>query len=76
MHQECVSTRAREAIGYGTAALEVKEGHAADLVLFGKKSDIDTVGQRRRWTVQEVVYDAGPERATVRSGVLIRRRYC
>lgn len=61
--QQCISTRAKVTIGLGgTVNLELKQGDPAHLVLFGSKS---SKGFRTRKTVQEVVYDAGRDRAVV-----------
>jgi hypothetical protein len=59
-----VSTRAKAAIGLGEQShVELKEGDAADLVVFGSGT-----GFRGRKSAQEVVYDAGPERVTYKDG--------
>lgn len=72
--QECISTRAKAAIGYRTANLELKDGDPTDLVLFGKESGDTDTDVRKRKTIQEVVYDASPNRLTIKSGVVLSRR--
>lgn len=77
---ECVSTRAREAIGLPTAeSIDVKEGDPADFVLVsGGESlnfeGIDGIEPRPRRTVAEVVWDPPPtaERRTVFGGCLVK----
>ncbi|MCJ1384534.1 hypothetical protein MMC17_007651 [Xylographa soralifera] len=63
---ECVSTRAREAIGFRGGSVQVREGEAADLVLFGREGGGGW--ERRRTTVREVVADAGRHRVVVKGG--------
>ncbi|MCJ1282673.1 hypothetical protein MMC26_001998 [Xylographa opegraphella] len=69
---ECVSTRAREAIGFAPTPapaqqLLLREGDAADLVLYGTEGRGAPL-RRRRTTVREVVCDAGPCRTLVKGG--------
>lgn len=68
---ECVSTRARKAIGLGQGemGLEIKEGEESDFVLFG----VDE-GWRTRRSVSEVVwlYDHCKGRRGVLGGKLVR----
>jgi len=71
--QECVSTRAKAAIGYQTASIDMGAGDPADFILFGQKSSERAQESRGRKTIQEIVYDASPERLTVRSGVMLSR---
>ena len=73
VRQECVSVRSRVAIGFKSGLIEMKEGDPADFVLFGKKFSSKIDHDRRRKTIQEIVYDAGPERSTVRSGAVLSR---
>ncbi len=71
---ECVSNRAKAAIGYPRHELELKEGDYADFVLFGarKLGDENYLGKTRgRNTIQEIVYDPPSERRTVYRGCLI-----
>jgi cytosine/adenosine deaminase-related metal-dependent hydrolase len=68
---ECVSGRAKEAIGLGDEngrKAELFTGSRADFLVVGKQ--LRNVGpyQRRRKTVKEVVWDAGHERATFFGG--------
>lgn len=60
---ECVSTRARAAIGLSEPAhgLRVKEGDRADLILFRDRDNTGFGISRPRTTVSEVVWDP-PER--------------
>lgn len=50
-------------------------GDPADFVLFGKSPSERAENSRVRKTIQEIVYDASPERLTVRSGVMLSRRH-
>ena len=71
---ECVSNRAKAAIGLTRGQLGVKEGDNADFVLFGAKKMEDensTWKARRRNTLQEIIYDPPSERRTVFRGCLI-----
>lgn len=71
---ECVSTRAKAAIGHTGTDLVLKEGGYADFVLFGAKKTGDETYQgkaRRRNTIQEIIYDPPSERRTVYRGCLI-----
>jgi len=71
---QCVSSRAKQAIGLGggTVDLELKVGDEADMVLFGVPKEEEPPLYRRRKTVQEIVYDAGPYRQVIKAGRLIR----
>lgn len=67
---ECVSRRAKEAIGYASSPAVV--GEEANLVLF----DMGRAGgplsqQRGRRTLQDIVYDPPKERKTIYKGYLI-----
>ena len=68
---ECVSTRAKAAIGYPTNPFAV--GADADFVLFevGDNEKGPISRQRGRRTLQEVVYDPPKERKTIYRGHLI-----
>ena len=71
---ECVSNRAKAAIGHGRSELELKVGDYADFVLFGEKKMEDEIypgKARRRNTIQEIIYDPPSERRTVYRGCLI-----
>ena len=71
---ECVSTRARAAIGLAKGELGLKEGDYADFVLFcAKKSEDENTAYkaRRRNTLQEIIYDPPGERRTVFRGCLL-----
>ncbi|MCJ1388926.1 hypothetical protein MMC18_001777 [Xylographa bjoerkii] len=63
---ECVSTRAKEAIGFGEGTLELREGDPADFVVYGKEPPAATGWYRRRTTVTEIVCDAGRHRTVVK----------
>lgn len=65
--QECVSSRAKTVIGCEATSLDLIVGEPADFVIFDK---VDA-GWRNRKSIQEVVYDAGHSRQTVRRGRLI-----
>ncbi|MCJ1405306.1 hypothetical protein MMC11_008533 [Xylographa trunciseda] len=67
---ECVSTRAKEAIGFGEGTLELREGDPADLIVYGKE-EAGTELYRRRTTVKEIVCDAGKNRKVVKGGYQI-----
>lgn len=43
----------------------------ADFVLFGSDHGHGNVDTRRRKTIQDVVYDAGPARSTIRGGIVV-----
>ncbi|KAF2449556.1 cytosine deaminase protein-like protein [Karstenula rhodostoma CBS 690.94] len=60
---EAVSNRAKAAIGCESTSLGLAIGEPADFVLFNRMSD-----WRCRKSISEVVYDAGPIRATIRRG--------
>ena len=70
---QCVSSRAKEAIGFlGSSAIE--EGGRADFVLLGSvQRDPEMVASapRRRKTIQEILYDPPRERKTIFKGRLI-----
>lgn len=67
--QQCVSSRARQAIGLGNRPeLEVKEGDSADFVVFGIPRGASKFGFRHRTSIQELVYDACRERQTIFQG--------
>jgi len=63
---ECVSTRAKKAIGLPSGNLELRVGDEADLLLIGtcEKPRLE------RKSVSEVVYDPGRARQTIRHGLL------
>lgn len=68
---ECVSGRAKEAVGYTSRSFTI--GEPADFVLFeigGSESGLLS-SQRGRKTLQEVLYDPPKERKTVFNGYLI-----
>lgn len=65
---ECVSVRAKTAIGLGSGGLEVKDGDVADFVLVGS----DQRSRMERKTISEVVYDAGKARRTIYKGKMSR----
>jgi hypothetical protein len=61
--QQCVSSRARVAIGLGPKTdVELKEGDPADLVAFGTGNGTYSIGFRQRRTTAELVYDSCHER--------------
>ncbi|KAF7940319.1 uncharacterized protein EAE98_000446 [Botrytis deweyae] len=63
---ECVSTRARAAIGLDiTRSLKLEVGAPASFIIFGKNGARDF---RARKSIQELVYDAGVERTTIFEG--------
>ena len=66
--KECVSTRAMAAIGCGTSSLELKEGNGTNLVIYGQPQDHESHNYRRRRTLQEIIYDAGPDRILIKDG--------
>ncbi|KAI9696056.1 MAG: hypothetical protein M1836_005887 [Candelina mexicana] len=70
---ECISSRARAAIGMEGASLGLKQGETADLVLFGRRKEGETDVQRfrRRKTLQEIIYDPCHERITIKGGIVI-----
>ncbi|KAB2580123.1 Metallo-dependent hydrolase [Lasiodiplodia theobromae] len=61
---ECVSNRAKAAIGLNAPSLSLKPGDPADLVIF----DGASVGWRSRKSVAEAIYDPGNMRTTVKGG--------
>ncbi|OCK79253.1 cytosine deaminase protein-like protein [Lepidopterella palustris CBS 459.81] len=63
---ECVSSRAKAAIGCPAASLNLAVGDEADFVLF----DRINVGWRCRKSIKEAVYDGGQSRQTIRNGKL------
>ncbi|KAI4228416.1 MAG: hypothetical protein L6R40_008145, partial [Gallowayella cf. fulva] len=66
---ECVSTRAKAAIGCGDGcSLEVEVGDKADFVLIQAKNHR---GGRRRHTLQDLIYGPPQERKTLRAGHLV-----
>lgn len=66
---ECISTRAKAAIGGGNRnALNVEEGDEADLVLLNMNAH---KGGRPRATLQEVIYDAPRERSILRGSHIV-----
>ncbi|KAM3078162.1 hypothetical protein ACMFMF_004570 [Clarireedia jacksonii] len=66
---ECVSTRARAAIGLGkNTHLEIESGGPADFVAFNTN---EPGNFRARKSIQELVYDAGHCRTTVFRGKVI-----
>lgn len=62
--QECVSNRAKAAIGLEAPSFQLKPGDPADLVIF----DGAGVGWRSRKSVVEAVYDPGNMRTTMKGG--------
>ena len=68
--KECVSSRAKRAIGVedqnGSTSLDLREGHQTDIVLYGLPQEAKT--RRVRSTVDNVIYDAGPHRITIKNG--------
>jgi hypothetical protein len=72
--QECVSSRAKVAIGLGLKTdLELKEGETADLVAFGTTDSNQDKGFRVRRTTSVLVYDPCHERTTVFGGGVVSR---
>ncbi|MCJ1322049.1 hypothetical protein MMC15_007394 [Xylographa vitiligo] len=68
---ECVSTRAREAIGFegggqGEKGVQLRVGGGADLVVYGREGG--GRGERGRGSVREVVADGGRWRVVVKGG--------
>ncbi|MCJ1452589.1 hypothetical protein MMC28_002932 [Mycoblastus sanguinarius] len=72
---ECVSTRAREAIGYAARQDPFAEGKEANFVIFEnlttESDNVRPSRQRGKKTLQEVVYDPPKERRTIFKGHLI-----
>jgi len=66
---ECVSSRAKEAIGYHEQNFEV--GKEANFVLFDMAGGDRLSRQRGRKTLQEVVYDPPKERKTIFRGRVV-----
>ena len=74
--QQCVTSRARNAIGLGfspSSDLAVAVGDPADLIVFGSESTTSTRSFRARTTTQSVVNDAGQDRTTIFRGRIIDR---
>jgi len=67
MLYECVSTRAKQATGLGSAELEIRVGGQADFVLVGSHEK----SRSERRAIWEVIYDPGPHRKTIYKGVLL-----
>ncbi|KAL8806664.1 MAG: hypothetical protein Q9182_001192 [Xanthomendoza sp. 2 TL-2023] len=68
---ECVSTRAKAAIGCGEQfALQTEVGDRADAVLIQVNGKM---GGRRRRTLQEIIYDPPKERTVLYRGHLVRQ---
>ncbi|RDW88151.1 hypothetical protein BP6252_00183 [Coleophoma cylindrospora] len=63
---QCVSTRAKSAIGLGSPDVELQAGQSADFVVFGNATGTESF--RRRNSTKDLVYDAGHERVTVFRG--------
>ena len=71
---ECVSNRAKAAIGQTKSELRLKVGNYADFVLFGTgkpEDEVLTSKARKRYTIQEIVYDPPSERRTIYRGCLV-----
>ena len=70
---ECVSTRAKDAIGLGSKKSPFEKGQPADFVLFdmGGREHGRLSGRRGRRTLMEIVYDPPKERKTLCQGNLI-----
>jgi cytosine/adenosine deaminase-related metal-dependent hydrolase len=66
---ECVSSRAREAIGLNTGTLDIKVGDVADFVIFEKSY----TKMRTRKSIAEVVYDPPAARITIKNGIITSR---
>lgn len=71
--QQCVTSRARDAIGIGLSFSPANDftlavGSPADLVVFGNRS---TTSFRARKTTQAVVNDAGQERKSIFQGKVV-----
>jgi len=72
---QCVSTRAKAAIGLASSvALELKEGDPADFVIFDTIDDKIRMKSNFRLpkAIQELIYDAGHDRITYKSGKSVR----
>lgn len=69
---ECVSGRAKQAIGHTSRPFSI--GEPADFVLFDTAGSEDCLlsSQRGRNTLQEVLYDSPKERKTIFKGHMIR----
>jgi hypothetical protein len=73
--KQCVSTRAKKAIGLRDEtdqSLEIRVGDVADFVLCGREQAHST-GFRHRREITGLVYDAPHERMTVFNGVIVSR---
>ncbi|KAK3060569.1 hypothetical protein LTS18_008243 [Coniosporium uncinatum] len=66
---ECVSSRAREAIGLPATSLSLKVGEPADFVIFEK----GVPAWRGRKAITEVVYDPPPGRTTIYRGSVLSK---
>jgi len=64
---ECVSTRAKQAIGLGSTSMNMRVGDRADFVLIGS-SEKSRLGRK---TISEVVYYAGRYRKTIYQATLL-----
>ncbi|KAL2352698.1 cytosine deaminase protein-like protein [Cryomyces antarcticus] len=65
---ECVSSRAKDAVGFENTTLDLNIGEPADFVIFGREQ----VEWRTRRSVMNIVYDAGhSRRQTVKRGMLV-----
>jgi len=64
---ECVSSRAREAIGLTATSLDVRAGEPADFVIFDRGDPV----WRGRKAITEVVYDPPPGRRTIYHGSVV-----
>jgi len=62
--QECVSSRAKKAIGCASTSLDIRPGEPADLVLYEKVYS----KLRSRKTIAELIYDPSPRRITIKNG--------
>lgn len=72
--QQCISSRAKRAIGIGrfmSLDTELTVGDAADFVLFGNQPVSGSRTFRWRKTAQELVYDAGHNRTTIFMGEVV-----
>ncbi|KZF25260.1 cytosine deaminase protein-like protein [Xylona heveae TC161] len=67
---ECVSSRAKAAIGCGESSQGLGEGSVADLILFGRK-DGPPEEYKQRKIVQELVYSPPLDRLVVKGGVIL-----
>ena len=68
---ECVSNRAREAIGFD-GNREVRVGTKADLVIYSSGRNEDRLSrQRPRLRLQDLIYDPPQERRVIFNGCMI-----